>query len=57
MYELLFGKTPFTSDKLMDLKRNIVRECPDFSGINISEEASDLISKLLEKNKKDRLGG
>lgn len=55
MYEMLVGIPPFYDDDKEQLYYNVQNEpvtLPD----DISEEAKDLIIKLLEKNPKKRLG-
>mgnify|MGYP002523966020 CR=1 FL=1 len=57
LFEMLCGLPPFyveNLDKMYDMIKNSSVKFP--KRINLSEEAKDLIKKLLEKNPKKRLG-
>jgi serine/threonine protein kinase len=57
MYEMIFGFKPFRSNSDKDLIRKIKNENQSYGykGIEISDEAKDLINKLLNKNSKLRI--
>ena len=55
---MLFGKTPFTGDDRWEVFSKIVKEEPSFKQSywnKISEDAIDLIKKLLVKDPRRRL--
>ena len=57
LFEMLYGKSPFYMEninKMYDLIKTSPVKFP--KKINLSEEAKDIIQKLLEKNPKKRLG-
>lgn len=58
LYELLFGVPPFRDDNLNNLYKKIIFNTADFhfDEITISEDAQNLISLMLEKNSKKRIG-
>ncbi|MCQ2815806.1 MAG: serine/threonine-protein kinase [archaeon] len=58
LYELLYGATPFRDNNTNNLYKKIIFNSIDFSfdNIEISENAKDLIGKMLEKNYKKRIG-
>lgn len=55
LYEMLAGMPPYYSNKRVDLYRNIKNAKLEFKEY-MSEEAKDLISKLLIRNPNKRLG-
>ena len=57
LFEMLYGKSPFYMEninKMYDLIKTSPVKFP--KKVNLSEEAKDIIQKLLEKNPKKRLG-
>lgn len=57
IYEMLFGIPPFYSSNVQNMFRKAVKEDVVFKpGIKISDEAKDIIMKLLVKNQNKRLG-
>lgn len=55
LYQLLYGEHPFLSSSPMQTKQCIA-ECTVHFPPTVSAEALDLLSKLIIKNPKDRLG-
>ena len=55
IYEMLAGKVPWESPNRMKLYNKILNEPLDLSHNNLSHHAKDLLSKMLEKNTKNRL--
>lgn len=57
IYEMIFGIPPFYSSNVQNMYRKIVKEKVVFKpGIKISDEAKDIINKLLVKSQSRRLG-
>lgn len=57
IYEMLYGITPFYSSNVQNMYKKIVREPVMFNPhVTISNDAKDLIKKLLIKDQKVRLG-
>ncbi|KAG8062848.1 hypothetical protein GUJ93_ZPchr0003g17467 [Zizania palustris] len=58
LYELLYGRTPFVGATNEATLRNIVRRPLEFSSASphVDAAARDLISRLLDKNPRARLG-
>ena len=56
VYEFLFGIPPFHAETEEDTHRNILRGMIDFSDADCSDEALDLIRKLLVQQPAERLG-
>ncbi len=57
LYEMIFGIPPFYSSQVQKMYRKIVREKVVFrSSVKVSDEAKDIILKLLNKDQKRRLG-
>ncbi|KAH9312935.1 hypothetical protein KI387_027970, partial [Taxus chinensis] len=57
LYELLYGRTPFVGEDETDTSMNIRERLPSFpESPKVTDEAKDLISKLLVKNPSKRLG-
>lgn len=57
IYEMMFGIPPFYSSNVQMMYKKAVRESPVFKpGIKISDEAKDIINKLLTKDPVTRLG-
>ena len=57
LFEMLYGKSPFYTEninRMYDLIKTSPVKFP--KKVNLSEEAKDIIQKLLEKNPKKRLG-
>jgi protein-serine/threonine kinase len=56
LYEMLFGKPPFSDRNTNSLYRKIIFEEPSYSSNkNVSDEAVHLIKQLLQKNIKKRI--
>jgi len=55
LYEMLFGFPPFSDRNKSDLFKKIVYQEPSFRGINISDDAQDLLKRLLKKDPKERI--
>lgn len=56
MYEMLFGTQPNTAPNLLQLRRNIILKDIDFHlSKNFTPECFDLLTKLLEKDHKNRI--
>ena len=56
LYEMLVGIPPFYDDDKEILFNNILTNKLDFSKVLISDNCKNFITKLLEKNEKNRLG-
>jgi len=57
IYEMLFGIPPFYSSNVQNMYRKAVREEVVFKpGVKISDEARDIMIKLLHKDQTKRLG-
>ena len=57
IYEMLFGIPPFYSSNVQNMYRKAVKESVVFKpGIKISDNAKDIITKLLTKDQTKRLG-
>ena len=61
IHDMIFGFPPFYSNDLSDLNNQILHEDfempdPEDSGFEFSEELTDLLNKLLNKDPQKRLG-
>lgn len=57
IYEMMVGFLPFRDKQMINMYKKILRQPVEFpESLQISEEAKDLIRKLLVKNPKQRLG-
>ncbi|KAM7280495.1 hypothetical protein ACFE04_007629 [Oxalis oulophora] len=54
-YEMLYGTTPFKGKNRKETFRNILMKTPEFIG-KLSEDLTDLIRRLLDKDPTKRLG-
>ena len=57
MYEMLTGQPPFLDTSLMGLYEKIVAGHIDWSLVSVDEATKDLISRLLQTDETQRLGG
>ncbi|KAJ5073490.1 non-specific serine/threonine protein kinase [Anaeramoeba ignava] len=55
LYEMFYGIPPFYSQNLREMQKNILNQEVNFEGV-CSSEFKDLITKLLSKDPKKRLG-
>ncbi len=57
IYEMVYGIPPFYSSNVQKMYRNIVKEKVKFKqNVSISDNAKDIILKLLNKNQNKRFG-
>lgn len=54
-YQLLYGKYPYMGFNDLDILKKIESSKPDFSGVNLSPNALDFISRCLTVNPASRI--
>lgn len=54
LYTIMTGSMPFDEDDQTKVKWKIINEMPDFSSDAITEDARDLLTRLLSKNPAER---